>query len=90
MNNRNFGNNNQNNNLFKIPINYFQPNILDIITKLVTNIIIGFIKNSNNQKQSNFIINNNNTKEISLGQKNYKDKTINSNESCNISLKKRK
>ena len=103
MNNQYFGFNNQNN-PFKIPINNFQSNLLDIITQQVTNNIIGYINNSNNQNNTNFIIKNNNDdikKNLSsnkkkeknifnLGKKNNnKDKTINSNCNSNISLKKR-
>ena len=59
MNNQNFGFNNQNN-PFKIPINNYQSNLLDIITQQITNNIIGYINNSNNQNNTNFIIKNNN------------------------------
>ena len=45
MNNQNFGFNNQNN-PFKIPINNFKSNLLDIITQQVSNNIIGYINNS--------------------------------------------
>ena len=66
MNYQNFGFNNQNNS-FNLPFNNIQHNFLDLITQQVTNNIISYINNSNNQINTKSIIKNNNNNEDTKG-----------------------
>jgi len=66
MNHQNFGFNNQNNS-FNLPFNNIQHNFLDLITQQVTNNIISYINNSNNQINTKSIIKNDNNNEDTKG-----------------------